>query len=40
MKIECANHAEFYDAIHELVKLGLGFKARTDQLSIYLTGAL
>jgi len=40
MKIECANLSEFYEAIHELVKLGLGFKARTDLLTIQLTGAL
>ena len=40
MTVRCATHDEFYDAIYELVKLGLGFNAKTDELSIYLTGAL
>ena len=40
MTIECANRLEFYDAIYELTKLGLGFKAKAADLSIRLTGTL
>ncbi len=39
MKIEASNQDEFYEAIHELVKLGIGFKAKTNLLTIYITGA-
>jgi hypothetical protein len=40
MTIRCETHVEFYDAIYELVKAGLGFNARTDELFIELTGTL
>ena len=38
MTIDCENETQFYDAIYALVKMGVGFKARPDQLAIYLSG--
>ena len=40
MTIECETHAQFYEVIYELVKQGLGFNAKKDELVIYLTGTL
>jgi len=38
-KIFCSSENEFYDAISELVKRGLGFTANTERLEITLTGS-
>ena len=38
MTIECENLACFFNAIQTCVERGLGFKARPDQLVIYLSG--